>query len=63
MGEWRLRYCLEPTAVLISALRACLLGDPLHWDCILVSMSTSMFVFVFGAFYFRKVERRFADIV
>jgi len=61
--RWRLIYCLNPAAGLISNFRSCLFGDPMHWDCLLVSLSTSLLVFVCGAFYFRRVERRFADIV
>ena len=61
--RWRLAYCLNPTAGLISNFRSCLFGEPLHWDCLFVSLSTSLLVFFCGAFYFRRVERRFADIV
>lgn len=61
--KWRLLYCVNPTAGLISNFRSCLLGEPLHWDCLAVSLLSSTIVFVCGSFYFRKVERRFADIV
>lgn len=61
--KWRLIYCLNPTAGLISNFRACLLGEPLQWDCLFVSLTTSVIAFLCGSFYFQKVERRFADIV
>ncbi len=61
--KWRLLYCLNPTAGLISNFRSCLFGESLHWDELSVSLASSLFVFVCGSFYFRKVERRFADIV
>ncbi|MFO1006838.1 MAG: ABC transporter permease [Planctomycetaceae bacterium] len=61
--KWRLLYCVNPTAGLISSFRSCLLGDPLNWTCLAISLLSSMVVFVCGSFYFRKVERRFADIV
>ncbi len=61
--QWRLLYCLNPLAGLISGFRASLLGEPLHWDCLCVSLSSSLLAFLAGAFYFRAVERRFADIV
>ena len=61
--KWRHLYCLNPTAGLISSFRSCLFGDPLQWDCLAISLFSSMIVFICGSFYFRKVERRFADIV
>lgn len=61
--RWRLLYCLNPLAGLISGFRSSLLGEPMHWDCLCVSMSTGLLAFVVGAIYFRTVERRFSDIV
>ncbi len=61
--RWRLLYCLNPLAGLISGFRSSLLGEPMYWDCLCVSLSTSLLAFLVGAFYFRAVERRFADIV
>jgi len=61
--RWRLIYCLNPTAGLVSNFRACLFGESLQWDCLFVSLTTSVIAFVCGSFYFRRVERRFADIV
>ncbi len=61
--EWRLVYCLNPIAGLIGGFRSSLLGKPIQWDCLGVSMASSIVIFLLGAFYFRRVERRFADIV
>ena len=61
--QWRLVYSLNPMAGIISGFRSSLLGEPMHWDCLLVSLSTSIAFLLVGAFYFRRVERRFADIV
>ena len=61
--EWRLVYSLNPMAGLISGFRSSLLGEPMHWDCLLVSFATSVAIFVASVIYFRSVERRFADIV
>jgi len=61
--KWRLLYCLNPTAGLIGGFRSCLLGEPLDWGCLAVSLLSGSVVFICGTFYFRKVERRFADIV
>ena len=62
-AEWRVIYCLNPMAGIIGGFRACLLGEPMNWDCLRVSLGSSLLSLLVGAFYFRRVERRFADIV
>lgn len=61
--KWRLLYALNPMAGIISGYRSALLGEPFHWGMIGVSFLVAMILFVMGAFYFRRIERRFADIV
>lgn len=61
-AKYRWLLGLNPMAGIIGGYRAAILGTP--WD--LQSLGTSavvtVVVFVFGLFYFRKTERRFADI-
>jgi lipopolysaccharide transport system permease protein len=47
----------------IEGFRACLLGTPIEWLYILPGFLTSSIIFVGGAFYFRRMEKTFADIV
>lgn len=61
--NWRLVYAINPMAGMISGFRSCLLGDPFQWDAIAVSMLSAVVILIVGLFYFRQVERRFADIV
>jgi lipopolysaccharide transport system permease protein len=61
--KWRLLYALNPMAGIISGYRSALLGEPFHWGPIGVSLLVGTLMLVIGAFYFRRVERRFADIV
>lgn len=61
--EWRLLYALNPMAGIISGFRSAMLGEPFYWSAIGISFSVSLLLFVVGAFYFRRIERRFADIV
>lgn len=61
--RWRLLYSLNPMAGLIGGFRSSLLGETMHWDCLGVSLASSIAVFIAGVLYFRKVEQRFADIV
>lgn len=61
--QWRWAYSLNPVAGIIGGFRACLLGEPLDLVSLGVSLTMSVLLFLGGIVYFRKVERRFADIV
>lgn len=62
-AEWRWAYFLNPVAGLLEGYRACFLGEPFQWWPLLYSLVASAFCFLLGAAYFRKVERRFADVI
>jgi len=62
--QFRLLYGLNPMAGVIEGFRAALLGTrPMPWDLIAVGSVTALVVAVSGAFYFRRTERVFADVV
>jgi lipopolysaccharide transport system permease protein len=61
--QWRPLYALNPMVGMISGFRSCILNEPFGWDCIGVSFLSTAMLFVCGAFYFRRVERRLADII
>ena len=52
---------LNPMFGIVSAYRSAILG--LEWDlpCLAISTITALIAFLFGIFYFRRTERRFAD--
>jgi lipopolysaccharide transport system permease protein len=54
---------LNPAYGLILSFRACTLGAPIDWYAFGVSGAMSLVLFVVGCFYFRRVERGFADII
>jgi len=61
---WRTLYGLNPMAGVVEGFRWALLGNasppgPLIW----VSAVASIVILVSGAFYFRRMERTFADVV
>jgi lipopolysaccharide transport system permease protein len=60
---WRLLYAINPVVGMISGFRSCLLDEPFAWDCIGVSFLGGLGFLLAGLFYFRQVERRFADII
>lgn len=62
-AKWRLIYALNPMTGIISGYRSALLGERFYWDCLFVSLLVAIVLFIAGAVYFRRVERRFADIV
>jgi len=62
-AEWQLAYAVNPAVGMISGFCSCLLGEPFRWDCIGVSFVSAMALLAAGLFYFRQVERRFADII
>lgn len=61
---WRTLYGLNPMAGAIEGIRWALLGTgPAPTGMILISSLTAVTVLVGGAFFFRRMERSFADIV
>jgi lipopolysaccharide transport system permease protein len=62
-AQWRWLLALNPMAGLIDGFRAAILARPLDWPHIAVSVAVSALLFLAGAAYFHRVERRFADII
>ncbi|MGE0705470.1 MAG: ABC transporter permease [Vicinamibacterales bacterium] len=60
---WRLLYGLNPMAGVVEGFRWALLGLPQLSGLVWVSAAVAIVLLVSGAFYFRHVERTFADIV
>ena len=65
--EWgetiRLIYGLYPMAGIIEGFRSALLGTtPMPWDLIGIGALSAVLFAVSGAFYFRRMERVFADV-
>jgi lipopolysaccharide transport system permease protein len=61
--KWRWLLSLNPMAGIIDGFRSAFLGRTIAWAPVSVSLVVSMCLFLFGAVYFRRVERRFADII
>jgi len=54
---------VNPMSGVIDAFRSSLLGRPLRWSSLAYSMIVAVVLAVSGAFYFRRVERQFADVL
>ena len=60
---WRFWYSLNPMVGVIEGFRAALLGtQPMPWAYIAPGGVVALLLFVFGLFYFRKMEKVFADV-
>jgi lipopolysaccharide transport system permease protein len=60
--QWLL--ALNPMGGVISAFRASLLGhQPIDWSLLIISAVIIVLLFLSGIFYFKRMERTFADIV
>ncbi|HUJ10314.1 MAG TPA: ABC transporter permease [Verrucomicrobiae bacterium] len=60
---WRSLYGLNPMAGVVEGFRWALLGAPAPGAILWVSGLAAVLVFVIGAFYFRRMEKIFADTV
>ena len=55
---------MNPMAGVIKAFRACLLGtQPVDWASLGISTAVIALLLVSGLYYFRRMERTFADVV
>jgi lipopolysaccharide transport system permease protein len=59
--KWRMLYSLNPMVGVIDGFRWCLLGDPMHWRSFIVSVAMTIGFLWVGIYYFRQMERTFAD--
>ncbi len=63
-GPWRVLYGLNPMAGVVQGFRWAMLGSGQpSWGLLLASTFVSLLLLVSGAFYFRRMERMFADVV
>ncbi len=58
-----LYFVVNPMAGFVQGFRWCLLGEPLEFRYLIASGFSAVMMLAVGAVYFRRVERRFADIV
>lgn len=65
-SKWEYLLALNPMFGIISGYRAAIFGDELaadfKWSVLGISSAVAVGLLIFGLFYFRKTERRFADI-
>lgn len=62
-ADWRWLLTLNPMYGVVESYRSAILNRPLAWDALGVSAGLGAAALVVGLACFRRVERRFADIV
>ena len=61
-AKWQPVLAINPMAGIIDGFRSALLGLPWNVTTMLVSSASSLLLLAYGLFYFRKMERGFADV-
>lgn len=61
--QYRVLYSLNPIVAVIEGYRACLLGTPVPWPYIWPGIITTAIILISGAFYFKRMERVFVDVI
>ena len=63
--KWRLLYSLNPMTGVIDGFRWCILGSNSHiyLPGMILSIVLTFLILIFGIWYFRKMEKTFADVV
>jgi lipopolysaccharide transport system permease protein len=61
--KYRIIYSLNPIVGVIEGFRACFLGSVMPWSYIWPGAIMSIVLFLSGAFYFKRMERVFVDVI
>lgn len=63
-SKWQNWFALNPAVGFIEGFRWCTLGhSALNRSMLLITITVSLIAFLSGAFFFRRVERQFADVI
>lgn len=61
--DYRILYSLNPLVGVIEGYRSCLLGTPIPMQYIIPGTVTALLLIVSGAFYFKRMEQIFVDVI
>ena len=63
--KWRLLYSLNPMVGVIDGFRWAICGGDtnIYWPGFVLSIFVSICLLILGIWYFRKMEREFADVI
>jgi lipopolysaccharide transport system permease protein len=60
--KWKMLFAVNPLTGIVAGFRSAITGQPWEWIPLISSVVLSFGLLLFGLFYFKKVERLFADI-
>ena len=61
--KWRLLYACNPVVGIVDGIRWCLFDSPLMVESVIASAVISVLLFLFGVWFFRRMECEFADFI
>ncbi len=61
--NYRMFYSINPLVAVIEGFRACLLGYSIPWQFIWPGTITAFLLLISGAFYFKRMEKVFVDVI
>jgi len=61
--KWRWMMALNPMAGVIDGFRAALFGRAIDWRSLAMTVLVTAGVVIYSAYYFRRMEKTFADVV
>ena len=61
--KWRMFYVFNPVVGIVDGVRWCLFNSPLMTEAVICAVIISVLFFLFGIWFFRKVESGFADFI
>ncbi len=61
--RWRWLVNLNPMSAVVEGFRSALLGTPFNWLLLLQGGVITLLLLAAGAFYFRGMEKNFADVI
>jgi lipopolysaccharide transport system permease protein len=62
-ARFRWLAALNPLTGIVELFRASLLGTAIPWSSVVYAVVVTTIVTISGAFYFRRMERLFADVL
>jgi lipopolysaccharide transport system permease protein len=62
-AKWRWLLALNPMAGMVEGFRAALFGTALEWQMLAISTLAATLLLIYSAYFFRRAERTFADVI
>jgi lipopolysaccharide transport system permease protein len=61
--KWRWLLALNPMAGMVEGFRAAIFATALDWQMLVISTVAAALLLIYSAYFFRRAERTFADVI